>query len=310
MSHDIALATHRKSDRIARYRTDGAALALLRHKRSEVVVDLAHWMNNHQARLEVTQLQQEVADMDRDRRRIVIVAVTGVGSLIGAFAFTQVASRIAGASFTSWSMAAPVVTRVGASLTTSAPLRITMRQIAIGQIARGTLISVPVSVALERYVGSSALRELWQLAASLRPAASLKPWTATRVPGASTEDLPEPLRDAVAQRVSLHLAEASVLVQALSLMSRPQRQEWYRTLRADVSAMVDREHGDLPAHQRAALYATLLWDFLNGLRNEFDALDQRWTTDLRTLANGIQREQFGITRVAARESGRLMRLAR
>ena len=93
-------------------------------------------------------------------------------------------------------------------------------------------------------------------------------------------------------------------------MSRSQRQEWYRTLRADVSAMVDRQYGEHPAHVRAAIYSRLLWDFLNGLRNEFDHMDRRWTEDLRRLSTSIQREQLSITRIAVRESGRLMRLAR
>jgi hypothetical protein len=308
MPNEAERATRTKQGRIDRYRTHLVALSLLRQKKGEVVVDLAHWMNNHQARLEVAALQGHVADLDRARRQIIVVAVTGIGSVVGAFAFAQIAARAAGASFTTLSWARPIATRASTSLVSSNPLRISLKQLAVGQLANSTLISVPVSVALQKFVGSNALNEVREVFAGAAPSSGRRRWAPVPRPGAlsgaQATVAPNETNQHVADLVTRHVSNASTLVQALSLLSRAQRQEWYRALRTQVASWIDQEYGELPSHERAALYSGLIREFLNDLRNDFDALDRQWAEDTKSFVAAIKREQFSIDRIAARRSVR------
>lgn len=290
--------TAMKNDRIRRYGRELAALSVLRQKKGEVVVDLVHWMNNQGARLEVAALQAKVADLDDASRRIKIVAVTGVASLIGGAVVTHVFARSAGATFTSFSMARPVATLTTRSVATSAPFRITMGQFTKGQIAKGVLISIPVGMALRKFVGRNALDELRHTA---------REWSnSTTPPMRAVQRRVEAEASAPAANADVvikHLLNAPNLIQALSVIDRPQRQEWYRTLRRDVAAMIERDYPDLASHERTALYCRLLWDFLNEARSDFDRMDRQWSDDTRAFEEAITKERSSIERIARRRAG-------
>src|SRR5919108_4255862 len=88
--------------------TNIAALRLLQARKSKLAVKAAHWKDIYQAQLEVAHLEKKIADLDSARRKIIIVAVTGVVSCIGSFAVAAAMARAGGYAYTSFSMAAPV----------------------------------------------------------------------------------------------------------------------------------------------------------------------------------------------------------
>ena len=168
-----------------------------------------------------------------------------------------------------------------------------------GQVANGVLISVPVAIALRKFIGASVVDELTRVAREFGHG----PIRPGHVPlrGRAASSLGE--ADETADLIVRHLMNAPELVQALCVIDRTQRQAWYRSFRAELTALIERDYGHLASHERTALFCTLMWDFLNQARNAFDRMARQWSEDTKALVGAIRKERRSISRIATRRAG-------
>lgn len=161
--------------RVLNYQTHIIAINLLRAKKSAVVIRAAYWQNTYNAELELARNLRKIDQIDRAKRDIIIVAVTGMAICIGAAVVTGVLAKSAGVSYVSFSMAAPVVTTTtaltlptGATIITTSnrALAASFKQFLVGQFFKSVINGLPVGLLLKKFVGNNALSRLAELVAN------------------------------------------------------------------------------------------------------------------------------------------------
>lgn len=310
--------------------TNIAALRLLQARKSKLAVKAAHWKNIYQAQLEVAHLDKRIADLDSARRKIIIVAVTGVVSCIGSFVVAASLARAGGYAYTSFSMATPVVggivTAGPFTITTAVAVKTSLTSHILQFAFKLGILGLPAGYVLKRNFGSSFLDLAWDWLVekvghgettpySAEEFAKLKDLlTSTSIgderfrrlisdPNARNEQLKIAMQGLLQERVAQHIAEAIMNVRApinmLFMMTDNELATWYGAFRAAVSNHLKTEYAGWSAEDRAILSNNLLWDFWNEIGADLNRLDWKWDQDAGLLRRTINDTLFPMSKLFA-----------
>jgi hypothetical protein len=295
-----------------------AALRLLQARKSKLAVKAAHWKNIYQAQVEVARLERKIADLESARKKIIVVAVTGVVSCIGTFAVAAAMARAGGYAYTSFSIAAPVV----GGTVTSGPFTITT-MVAVKHSVKSHILQfafklgvfgLPTGYVLKRTVGASFLDLAWAWIGEKVGYRHVTPYspedfaklkellTAQSIgderfqrlisdPNARNEQLKEAMAKLLEERVAQHIAEALMEVRApinmLFLMTDNEIATWYGGFRKSVTKHLETEYADWSREDRSILFNDLMWDFWNEISADLNRLDMKWDQDQSLLRRKI-----------------------
>lgn len=309
--------------RIVSHQAQIVALGILRCKKSQLVIKSALWRNIYNAQLDTAALERKIADLDRARRDIIIVATTGIFACIGSAVVTGLLARSAGVAYTSGSWAAPVVmtsttvaipTGTTLTITGTSALGLTWTQWILSQVVQTAVIRIPVGQFLTRTVGSSALDRFFELVAGkldqvkyndaefqqLRQTileCGIGPERFRRIlsdSGARREELVQAISGTLQEMVAQHVAESLMAVQppasALLVMNDRELASWYRQFRTEVDAYIDKQYGSWSREDRNILKFNLLWQFWLDVETELNSWDRKWHSDIATLNRAIRDE--------------------
>lgn len=313
--------------RIISYRTQIIALNILRAKKSQIVIKSALWSNIYQAQLEIARLERKIADIDRARRDIIIVAVTGIASCIGAFAVSQIVARSAGVAYKSFSMATSAYTAATAAtlptgttivVQTSRALAPTLAQWLLGQIGKGLFIGVPVGLLLTRLEGDSLLTRILKMIdhklgavpfsedefTELRDALAQHSVGDERFqslisdPNTRRETLLPLMAAKLKEMTSQYISEAVMGIpppaNGLLLMNDLEFAKWYRRFRRDVDTYIQKTYSEWSREDLKILRNTLYWHFWNDVKNQLNDIDRGWHDNIVTLKKAIVDEQLSV----------------
>lgn len=304
------------------------ALRLLQARKSALAVKAAHWKNIYQAQLETAQLEKKIADIDSARKKIIIVAVTGVVSCAGSFVVAASLARAGGYAYTSFSMAAPTVGGTvaagGFTITTAVPVTHALTSHILQFAFKFGVFGVPAGYVLKRTVGDSFLGLAWDWVTEKVGYRATTPYSAEdfaklkdlltsngigddrfrqlmRDPNARNEQLRDAMKELLQERVAQHIAETLMGVSAplnmLFLMTDNELATWYGGFREAVSKHLQTEYANWSREDRAILSNNLLWDFWNEISAELNRLDMKWDADAKLLRRTVNDTLFSMSRL-------------
>jgi hypothetical protein len=308
--------------------TQIVALRFLQARKSQLAIKTARWKDIYQAQLEGAELEKKIADIDSARRKIIIVAVTGLVSCAGSFIITGILARAGGYAYASFSMAAPIVaTSVqsgGLTIVTAVPLTQSIAA-RLGWFALKTAVfGAPAGYLLKKTMGDSALSLAMTFAFEKSGYKSAKPYSAEefaklktlflsnsigderfrriiRDTNARDEEIKEAIKQIVETKVAGYIAETLMSVNPpinmLMLMSDDEIADWYSKFREDVAQHIQKEYASWSREDRSILQNQLLWDFWNQIGVDLNSLDMRWHEDARTLQRSANDTMLSMRRI-------------
>lgn len=321
----MAVPDKESRQRIVSYQAQIVALGILRCRKSQLVIKSAQWRNIYNAHLDTAALERKIADLDRARRDIIIVATTGIFACIGSAVVTGLLARSAGVAYRSGSWAAPVVmtstavvipTGTTLTITGTSALGLTSTQWVLSQIVQTAVIRIPVGQFLARTVGSSALGRFFELVAGklnqvkysdaefqqLRQTileSGIGQDRFRRIlsdSGARREELAQAISGTLQEMVAQHVAETLMGIQppasGLLVMNEGELASWYRKFRTDVDAYIDKQYGSWSREDRNILKYNLYWQFWLDVETQLNSWDRKWHSDIATLNRAIRDEPF------------------
>ena len=299
---------------ILAYRTRIAALALLKQRRSEIVVEAALRQGMHAARIESAEHQKDIDLMNRTIRDVWIVAITGMVACVGAFAATSGFARIGGYAYTTGSWATPMLTTMSHGLRIVGPAGLSFKQWLVAKAVETVVLSIPTGLALRHSIGANALDLILGLVADPPLAATPQQirWLTEAFTGEGLGDaeMQRILRDpnsskeqvAAAIRRHLRIAIAADVAEVLALMEQPsniillmsdqQRAQWRLRFETEAAALIARNHPEIPVRDRRALLDHVIYDVWNSIRVKLMEYDQQWSAQMAQHKQEIDRLTF------------------
>jgi hypothetical protein len=308
--------------------TNIAALRLLQTRKSRLAIKAAHWKNIYQAQLEVAHLEKKIADIDSARKKIIIVAVSGIVSCVGSFVVAATLARAGGYAYTSFSMAAPMVggtvTAGPFTITTAVAVKHSLTSHILQTAFKLGVFGLPAGYVLKRTVGASFLDLAWNWIGEKIGYRQTTPYSAEDFsklkdlltsqsigderfrrlicdPNARSEQLRNAMQGLLEERVAQHIAEALMNVRApismLCLMTDNEIATWYSEFREAVEKHLRTEYAGWSREDRSILFNTLLWDFWNEISADLNRLDMKWEQDQSLLRRKINDTLFSMSKL-------------
>jgi hypothetical protein len=304
------------------------ALRFLQARKSQLAIRAARWKDIYQAQLEGAELQKRIADLDDARRKVIIIAITGVVSCAGGWIITGARALAGGYAYTSFSMAAPIVaTSVesgGFTISTAVLLSESLSS-RIGWFALKTAVfGAPAGFLLKKAMGDSAVslalnwvfeksgygnakaysKEEFSKQKDLFLAEGIGDERFRRLisdPSARDEEIKQAIQQIVEKRVAEYITVTLMSVDPpinmMMLMTDTEFADWYEKFREDVTGYIQKQYASWSRENRAILQNRLLWDFWNKISADLNELDMKWNSDAKNLQRSINDTVLSMRRV-------------
>lgn len=308
--------------RIFDYRTQIAAYRFLIQMKRGRLVYAAQWAKIHQSELWSRRLQQKIKELEQAQRDIIVVAVTGIASVAGAYLLTAQLARAGQFAYRTGQLARTVTGVREVTTVTGQAMRLaSLPRFSFLRWAGAKILTIPVS-ALGAFVSSAVTgTTAFGLVARFYQGIGAKPLSEEELkqlremltaegigdaefqaivqnPNCPQQRLQQALQrtvnDKIAQHMSERLQQLAQPLPGLLLMSDAELARWYRQFRLDAERIYNEAELECSDDERVMLKQIGLMDFWIYTMRALDQMESNLRRDINILENAIKEEETTI----------------